>query len=85
MGRRSNPDAIGAKIFIFSETGKGQMAGYRQIHSGAGYCRSSPLVAHFGLGHPAEGSYRIEVLFPGGKTAIVKEKVKPGQRVIVSE
>ena len=47
VGTKSNPDGIGAKISVYA---KDKFVGYRQIHSGAGYCRSSPLEAHFGLG-----------------------------------
>src|SRR5207244_13528892 len=86
VGRRSNPDGIGAKVSVFAETEAQQrLVGFRQVHSGAGYCRSSPLVAHFGLGHPAAKFYRVEVLFPGAKTPVVKERVTPGQRVLISE
>jgi hypothetical protein len=85
LGRRSNPDGIGARISVFAETDRRPPVGFRQIRSGAGYCRSSPLVAHFGVGRPAAEAYRVEVLFPGAKTSVVKEHVKPGQRVVVSE
>jgi hypothetical protein len=85
VGRSSNPDGIGAKISVFAETERQPLVGFRQIRSGAGYCRSSPLVAHFGLGRPAAEAYRVEVLFPGTKTPVVRQRVKPGQRLVVAE
>ena len=81
VGTKSNPDGIGAKISVFA---KDKLVGYRQIHSGAGYCRSSPLEAHFGLGKAAD-SYRVEVVYSGSKTRVVRDNVKPGQRLVIRE
>ena len=81
VGTKSNPDGIGAKIRVYA---KDKLVGYRQIHSGAGYCRSSPLEAHFGLGKAAD-AYRVEVVFSGSKIRMIRESVKPGQRIIVKE
>ncbi|MSQ94819.1 MAG: CRTAC1 family protein [Gemmataceae bacterium] len=81
VGAKSNPDGIGAKISVYA---KDKLVGYRQIHSGAGYCRSSPLEAHFGLGKAVE-SYRLEVVFSGSKTRVVRENVKAGQRIVIRE
>lgn len=81
VGTKSNPDGIGARVSVFT---KDKLVGYRQVHSGAGYCRSSPLQAHFGLGKAAE-SYRVEVVFSGSKTRVVRQNVKPGQRIVIRE
>jgi hypothetical protein len=81
VGTKSNPDGIGAKIRVYA---KDKLVGYRQIHSGAGYCRSSPLEAHFGLGKSAD-SYRVEVQFSGSNTIVTRDNVKPGQHVVVRE
>ena len=81
VGTKSNPDGIGAKISVYA---KDKLVGYRQIHSGAGYCRSSPLEAHFGLGKASE-AYRVEVVFSGSKSRVVRENVKAGQRLVVRE
>jgi hypothetical protein len=81
VGTKSNPDGIGAKISVFA---KDKLVGFRQIHSGAGYCRSSPLEAHFGLGKAVE-SYRVEVVYSGSKTRVVRENVKAGQRLVIRE
>jgi hypothetical protein len=82
VGTKSNPDGIGAKVSVFAGD---RLVGSRQIHSGAGYCRSSPLEAHFGLGKTPAESYRVEVVFPDSKTRVVRENVKPGQRIVVRE
>jgi enediyne biosynthesis protein E4 len=84
-GTKSSKDGIGAKVFVYAtEKGVKQLLGFRQIQSGSGYCRCSPLEAHFGLGKAPAASYRVEVVFPSGKT-VVKESVKPGQRLVVTE
>lgn len=80
-GKRSNPNGIGAKVTVRAADGK--LAGFRQIQSGAGYGRSSPLEAHFGLA-PAE-AYRVEVFFPATRARVVRENVKPGRRIVVAE
>ncbi|MBI2803922.1 MAG: CRTAC1 family protein [Planctomycetes bacterium] len=81
VGAKSNPDGIGAKVRVYA---KDKLIGYRQIHSGAGYCRSSPLEAHVGLGK-ATGPFRVEVVFSGSKTRVVREDVKAGQRLVIRE
>ncbi|MBM3997319.1 MAG: CRTAC1 family protein [Planctomycetes bacterium] len=81
VGTKSNPDGIGAKVSVFA---KDNLVGYRQIHSGAGYCRCSPLEAHFGLAKAAD-SYRVEVVFSGSKTRVVRDNIKPGQRLVIRE
>jgi hypothetical protein len=86
IGNKSNPDGIGAKISVFdkSKTAR-RLVGFRHVQSGVGYCRSSPLEAHFGLGKPLAGEYEVEVTFPGAAKSIVVTKVKPGQRIIVKQ
>jgi hypothetical protein len=84
VGKASSRDGIGAKVSVFAEVAPAsKFVAFRQIHSGAGYCRCSPLEAHVGLGKAAP-SYRVEVTFPSGKV-VVQEKVKPGTRVKVEE
>jgi len=84
VGTKSNPDGIGARVSVFSGDGKTPI-GSRHIQSGSGYCRCSPLEAHFGLGRaPGEG-YRVEVFFPSTKTRVVKQNVKRGQRIVIKE
>jgi len=86
VGDPSNPDGIGAKIQLFAVRDKArQLIGFREVQSGAGYCRSSPLEAHFGLGRALATTYELEVRFPGAKSAVVVRDVKPAQRIVVKE
>jgi enediyne biosynthesis protein E4 len=85
-GTRSSRDGIGAKVSVFDVTGgKRALVGFRQIHSGEGYCRCSPLEAHFGLGKAPAAGYRVEVRFPASGKLVVTENVKPAQRLVVKE
>lgn len=83
VGSRSNRDGIGAKVSVFTSDGK--LVGSRHVQSGAGYCRCSPLEVHFGLGRKPASSYRVEVNFSGTQTRVVKENVKPAQRLVIAE
>ncbi|MBN9414911.1 MAG: CRTAC1 family protein [Candidatus Eremiobacteraeota bacterium] len=68
---------MGSKVTLWTA---GKRMGFRQIQSGSGYGRCSPLVAHFGLGaHPAAG-YRVEVTLPGGRR-VTRDGVAPGQKL----
>lgn len=86
VGTKSGRDGVGAKVSVYStDNDSKKLAGFRQINSGAGYCRSSPLLAHVGLGKTPAASYRVEVLFPASKKTVVQDGVKPGQRIVVRE
>jgi hypothetical protein len=86
VGTKSNLDGIGAQVSVFTEEkGEKKLVGFRHIQSGAGYARCSPLEAHFGLGKNAAASYRVEVFFPATKKRVVRDKVSPGQRIVVKE
>lgn len=87
VGTKSSRDGIGAKVSVFEskDGAKGALAGFRQIHSGEGYCRCSPLEAHVGLGKNPAASYRVEVTFPASGKKVVVENVKPAQRLVVKE
>ena len=65
------------KVWVYEEGGAKKLVGFREVQSGSGYGRSSPLEAHFGLGKTLAATYRVEVYFPAAKKRIVKEKVKP--------
>jgi hypothetical protein len=85
-GTKSSRDGIGVKVSVYVVEGdSNKLVGFRQIHSGAGYCRCSPLEAHFGLGKAPAAGYRVEVTFPATGKRVVKENVKPGTRLVVSE
>lgn len=82
-GTKSSRDGLGAKVSVFARhEGREQLIASRHIHSGAGYCRCSPLEAHLGLG--AATGLRVEVRFPSGKT-VTREQVPPGQALVISE
>ena len=86
VGVKSNPDGIGAQVRLFRAAGnKRTLVGMRHVQSGAGYGRSSPLEAHFGLGLKPAAKYEVEVFFPATKTRVVKNGIKPAQRIVVSE
>src|SRR5207249_244073 len=50
VGHKSNLDGFGAKVWVYGEGEDKKLVGFREIQSGSGYCRCSPLEAHFGLG-----------------------------------
>ncbi len=86
VGTKSNLDGIGAQVRLYAADGETKkLIATRHIQSGAGYGRSSPLEAHFGLGRTPAGSYQVEVFFPATKATIVRENVKPGERLVVRE
>jgi hypothetical protein len=64
---------------------KRRLVGFRHIQSGAGYCRCSPLEAHFGLGKSPAAGYTVEVFFPATEKRVVKKDVQPGQRLVITE
>ncbi len=85
-GTRSSRDGIGAKVSVFRTDGAAkELVGFRQIHSGSGYCRCAPLEAHFGLGKTPAAVYRVEVRFPVSGKVVVREDVAPGQRLVIKE
>ena len=75
VGTKSNPDGIGAQVRVFAGQ---KLVGFRHIQSGEGYCRSSALEAHVGLGKTPVENYRVEVFFPATNTRVVRENVTPG-------
>ncbi len=86
VGTKSNPDGIGAQVSVFTtEGGPRKLVGFRHIQSGSGYCRCSPLEAHFGLGKKPAASYRVEVFFPATRTRVVRDNVKPARRLVIRE
>jgi hypothetical protein len=85
-GTTSSRDGIGTQVNVFDvRGGKKVLVGYRHIQSGSGYCRCSPLEAHFGLGKKPAPAYRIEVSFPATKRRTVIADAKPGKVYKVRE
>ena len=61
-GRRSNRDAIGARVHIMTEDGDQ----WNRVTTAVGYASSSDRAVHFGLGTAREVK-RIEIEWPSGK------------------
>ena len=85
VGTRSSRDGIGAKVWAYAEGAPKKLVGFRHVQWGSGYGRCSPLEAHFGLGKRPASSYRVEVYFPATRKRIVREKVRPGRRIVAKE
>jgi hypothetical protein len=86
VGTKSSRDGLGAQVRVFTTlAGQKKLLAYRHIHSGAGYCRSSPLEAHVGLGKNLAENYQVEVYFPATQKRVVRDKVQPGQRLMIEE
>lgn len=83
-GTKSSRDGIGATVRVKSADQKNTLAA-RWIQAGAGYGRSSPLDAHFGLGRNPDVSFTVEVTFPATKKRVTIKDVKPGQALVVKE
>lgn len=86
VGSKSSRDGIGAQVRVFAgqEDAK-KLVGFRHIQSGTGYCRCSPLEAHFGLGAKPADSYQVEVFFPASRARVVRDNVRAGQRLVIEE
>jgi hypothetical protein len=74
-----NRDAVGARIRLTT----GTRTQVREIRAGSSYLGQSDLRAHFGLGG-AERADRIEILWPSGRTDVVR-LVAAGQIVTIGE
>ncbi|MCC6420832.1 MAG: CRTAC1 family protein [Gemmataceae bacterium] len=85
VGTRSNRDGIGAQVSVCTADAARRLVGFRHVQSGAGYGRSSPLEAHIGLGKTRAALYRVEVFFPATGVRVIRERVSPGQRLVVRE
>jgi hypothetical protein len=86
VGTKSSRDGIGAQVRVYANEGAAKkLIGMRHIQSGSGYCRCSPLEAHFGLGRKSAANYEVEVFFPASKTRVVMSNQQVGQRLVVSE
>ncbi len=80
VGRRSNRDAIGARIRLISASGFVQ---YNHVTTSVGYASSSTRRVHFGLGRDSSAR-RIEIHWPGGREQVL-EDVAAGQVLVVEE
>jgi hypothetical protein len=78
VGSKSNPDAIGARVYV--EVGERRLSG--EVQSGAGFVSQSDTRQHFGLGGDTRYS-RIEVRWPSGEREVYA--AGEGNRVVVVE
>lgn len=82
-GVRANRDAIGARVWLYRDSGDSSvLVGYREIRAGGGYLSENSPVVHFGL--PAVGRYRARILFPGGAERMERD-LQAGHRYFVRE
>ncbi len=80
IGKKSNRDAIGAKVYAYDKNGK--LAGFREVVTSAGFCSQPSKVQHFGFAQG--GTYTIKAVFPSGKE-VVKKDVKLAQLITIEE
>jgi hypothetical protein len=79
VGRKSNRDGIGSKIFLMA--GKARQQGW--IRCGSSFCSASDLKALFGLGR-ATAADTVTVAWPSGVTQTLRN-VKADQLLVVTE
>jgi hypothetical protein len=68
-GRRSNRDAIGARIRVVGESGREQ---WNYVTTSTGYAASSDKAVHFGLGQDAKVKL-VEIQWPSGLKQQLKD------------
>ncbi|KAF0129231.1 MAG: PDK repeat-containing protein [Bacteroidetes bacterium] len=86
QGVRSNKDAIGAKIWLYKVTNEKKqynLAGYREINGGGGYCSVSAKEAIFGV--DPDIVYYALVKFPSSSDTLKIDDVVAGKTLIVRE
>ncbi|MCW5982830.1 MAG: CRTAC1 family protein [Bryobacteraceae bacterium] len=79
-GRRSNRDAVGAKIKLTTSSGRSL---YNHVTASVGFMSSSDRRVHFGLG-PEESIAEIEIRWPSGATQRLTD-VKADQILVLEE
>jgi len=85
-GTKSNRDAIGAKITLYSvdpSTGLKKIAGYREINGGGGYGSVSAKEAIFGLDSGLK--YSATIRFPASGKTIEVENIHLKDRLLIME
>ncbi|MCX6666437.1 MAG: C25 family cysteine peptidase, partial [Euryarchaeota archaeon] len=75
-GRISNRDAIGTKVYIYSN--QNELIGFQEITS------QRPVPLHFGL-NGTEGPYDIVIQWPASEITDVLQNVSPAQFITVTE
>ncbi len=85
-GVRSNKDAIGAKIWLFSvcvDKNKAIPAGYREICGGSGYSSVSAKEAIFGVEHGK--IYYALIKFPSSEDTLRIDHIVAGKTLLINE
>lgn len=85
-GTKSNRDAIGAKVILYSvdpSSGVTRIKGYREINGGSGYGSASAKESIFGISHHEK--YAATVIFPAFGKRIEIPEVHPGDRIHIDE
>lgn len=80
VGRRSNRDAIGARVRVVGSTGPQQ---WNHVTTAVGYASSSDSTLHFGLGKAGTVKL-VEIRWPSG-TVQRLERVAPDRRLTIAE
>lgn len=78
-GKKSNRDAIGAKVIAYKN---GEQLAWREIRGGDGYLSVSPKIQHMGLGK--EKAVDITVIWPNGEKSQFKD-VAANRRYILKQ
>lgn len=79
VGTRSNRDAIGAKLHLFTNSGQQ----WNHVTTAVGYASASDRVVHFGLGAETQVK-RLEISWPSG-TRQTLENLTPDWLLVVTE
>jgi len=79
VGRKSNRDAIGAKVKITTASGRSL---YNHVTGSVGFLSTSDLRVHFGLGRETSVS-AIEIHWPSGALQLLKDQ--PADRILRME
>ena len=86
QGTKSNRDAIGAQITLYTadpSTGMKKIAGYREINGGSGYGSLSAKEAVLGL--DPRKTYAASIRFPASGKTIEVENIHSGDRLQIVE
>ena len=82
-GKKSNSDALGAKISVLPIEGDEEMKAF--VGTTGSFLTQDSNVSHFGLGNFRGKITSIKVEFPATKKSVVLKDVKPNQVITISE
>ena len=82
IGTKSNRDAVGAKVWLKSNSGTRL---FRMVKTGSSYLSQSELPLTFGLGKPGKDkTFSIEILWPSGRKDTISD-IQPNESITVHE